>query len=56
MSALKWCILIGKGNIEQIDGVLYSAATVESTRKTNKVNNIVKEKFFSTLFYYSLIF
>lgn len=26
----------GKGNIEQIDGVLYSAATTESTRQTNK--------------------
>ncbi|VDK72854.1 unnamed protein product [Onchocerca ochengi] len=26
----------GKGNIEQIDGVVYSAATAESTRQTNK--------------------
>ncbi|EFO23866.2 oxidoreductase [Loa loa] len=26
----------GKGNIKQIDGVLYSAATTESTRQTNK--------------------
>lgn len=26
----------GKGNIEQVDGIIYSAATTESVRKTNK--------------------
>uniref|UniRef100_A0A0R3RSB1 GOLD domain-containing protein n=1 Tax=Elaeophora elaphi TaxID=1147741 RepID=A0A0R3RSB1_9BILA len=26
----------GKGNIDRIDGIVYSAATVESTRRTNK--------------------
>lgn len=30
--------LLGKGNIERIDGIVYSAATAESDRKTNMVS------------------
>lgn len=43
-------IRAGKGNIQQIDGVLYSAATTESTRQTNKVNIIYFEVEFPSKF------